>query len=324
MKTGIQKYKNKDWLKQKYYGEKMTLSEIGKICNRSEGCISNWMEEFNLKRRSMSEAINLRYKKEEDKYPYRNKEWLINEYINKKRSTTNIGKEFDLAHANIRYWLNKYEIPIRTPGEGIHLANGNFLDEFPYQLHKFLDGSLLGDGYLSSGKRWSSSFKQQSKFKSYIAWVKRTFEDFDLKSTNIRMYTKDQTHNRLFSTTYAFNTKNYADFRAERDRWYPDGIKRVPTDLTFSPLLVKKWYLDDGSLRSNQSQVILCTNCFARSGLDILLNQFQEIDISPVLYETKKDSGQWMMAINKSYIDTFFDYIGRYPPVRDMAYKFHR
>lgn len=52
----IKKYKNKDYLYQKYVIEKLSILKIAKLCKASFGTILNWMKKFNIKRRTLSEA----------------------------------------------------------------------------------------------------------------------------------------------------------------------------------------------------------------------------------------------------------------------------
>ena len=45
---------------------------------------------------------------------FRDKDWLIEEYVNKERSTGEIGKQFNVTEAAIIFWLQKHGIPRRT------------------------------------------------------------------------------------------------------------------------------------------------------------------------------------------------------------------
>jgi len=50
---------------------------------------------------------------------YLNKDWLIDQYINQKKSTTKIAKEINVGQSTISKWLNKYNIVTR-PFNGWH------------------------------------------------------------------------------------------------------------------------------------------------------------------------------------------------------------
>lgn len=49
--------------------------------------------------------------------PYWNKEFLINLYINEKKSCTDIAKMFNRTAGNISYFLHKFNIPLRNTSE---------------------------------------------------------------------------------------------------------------------------------------------------------------------------------------------------------------
>lgn len=49
--------------------------------------------------------------------PWWNREWLYNEYVNKKRSSYEIATEYGCISPNILKWLRKHNIPIRSTSE---------------------------------------------------------------------------------------------------------------------------------------------------------------------------------------------------------------
>lgn len=53
----MKSYQNKSWLYQKYINEKLSSIEIAKICNCNYQNILYWLENFKIKRRTMSEAM---------------------------------------------------------------------------------------------------------------------------------------------------------------------------------------------------------------------------------------------------------------------------
>ena len=46
--------------------------------------------------------------------PFRNKDWLIEEYLNKERSSKDIGDEFGVSGAAVIFWLKNHKIPRRS------------------------------------------------------------------------------------------------------------------------------------------------------------------------------------------------------------------
>jgi len=49
------KYQNRDWLYEKYWGEKLDTKEIAKLCDVHFNSLIYWMDKFNIKRRTKSE-----------------------------------------------------------------------------------------------------------------------------------------------------------------------------------------------------------------------------------------------------------------------------
>lgn len=316
-------YRNYDWLYDQYVTKKQSLKDVGMICGISPAGVLKWMKRLRVERRSISEGNYLRSKKDSNHLPYRRKNWLQEKYIKEQRSTMNIAQLCGVRHSQILYWLERHGIERRTTGEGVHLATGHHFEAFTSELHQFLDGSLLGDGGLTHSRNPSAVYKQKSKFKNYAAWVRNEFArwNVDLSAPKLVTNTDDGVRNCLFSMTYSVCSKSYSDLKDEYERWYPEGIKIVPCDLQFSPELVLKWYCDDGSY-DPPCRVILCTNCFSKSDVLFLKERFENIGIPSVLYESKKGSNQWLIAINKPGHDAFFDYIGHQAPIPEMAHKF--
>lgn len=57
---------------------------------------------------------------------YRNKEWLEDQYINKKKSMNDIAKICNISSSTIRKWLIKFKIRIRTHSEAFKSNSGQF------------------------------------------------------------------------------------------------------------------------------------------------------------------------------------------------------
>ena len=52
-------YKNKNWFKKRYLKEKLSTTQIAKVCNIGQTTICKWLKKFNILTRSRSEAIHL-------------------------------------------------------------------------------------------------------------------------------------------------------------------------------------------------------------------------------------------------------------------------
>ena len=59
-------YKNGKWLHQKYWEELLSTIEIAKICDVGDETIRRWLKFFDIRRRTLNEALRLRHLKNPD------------------------------------------------------------------------------------------------------------------------------------------------------------------------------------------------------------------------------------------------------------------
>ena len=124
---------------------------------------------------------------------YKQRDWLKDQYLFRKKSTYEIGREFGHIPGKILYWLKKLDIPIRNRSEAQQIAQGNHVLLSKLAL-EFLTGELLGDGHLDCYNEWSSAYFYSSKHKSYLIWISKSFQKFgiggklgELKSTKFTL-----------------------------------------------------------------------------------------------------------------------------------------
>lgn len=67
-KYGHKKYRNEDWLHQKYIIEELFTGEIAELCGVSRKPIDFWMKRFKIEQRSRKESRKLFFKKNPDYY----------------------------------------------------------------------------------------------------------------------------------------------------------------------------------------------------------------------------------------------------------------
>lgn len=97
-------YKDKSWLYNKYYNEKLSLLEISKICNVTPMSIKNWMVKFNIPRRSISEA-NTGNKNGSFKGGIIEDYRWVKQCCNTKLSQRDIAKKAGTSHRTVVRWL---------------------------------------------------------------------------------------------------------------------------------------------------------------------------------------------------------------------------
>lgn len=143
-------------------------------------------------------------------------------------------------------------------------------------LNSLIDGLLLGDGSISPHGRLSIG--QCARRKGWLFQAQRLLRRCGVSS---RVHWCDVAARRLegrmlpATISWRLYTPHCAVFRLQRRRWYPNGVKIVPTDVNLSPRALAHWLVGDGSgLFGGGFQ--LCTNGFTRSDVDMLSRRLNE------------------------------------------------
>ena len=119
---------NKDWLYEQYITKKRTISDIAKELNCGKGSVSNYL---NYNKIIIRDKNNLKIS-HINLYNYlTNKDWLYEQYITKKRTTTSICKELNCHSSTVGKWLYKFNIETREDYRISSLEHTvrNFLNE---------------------------------------------------------------------------------------------------------------------------------------------------------------------------------------------------
>lgn len=61
------RYKDKDWLREKYWDEQMSVEEIGEVCGVAGQTVNYWRKKYDIDSRDPSEAISLSWEGEDDR-----------------------------------------------------------------------------------------------------------------------------------------------------------------------------------------------------------------------------------------------------------------
>lgn len=115
------KYRNEEWLRQKYVGKGLTGEEIGELCGVSARCILDWMERYGIERRDRSEA-------QLNEGPYMDEEWLREKYIDEGLSTYKIADLCDVSQRTIMNWLEHFDIPTEDVGPRSGRGNQSWVE----------------------------------------------------------------------------------------------------------------------------------------------------------------------------------------------------
>lgn len=141
-------------------------------------------------------------------------------------------------------------------------------------------GKLLGDAHLSNyptGPRYKLMIQHSLNQKAYVDWLYKQFKDWVLTPPK----EKDQVVRGKLYKKYWFNTFKHIAFKFYAQQFYRNGKKVVPGLIHhwLTPLGLAVWFMDDGSIKSNQHKaLILNTQCYVDADLkrlqDVLFNKF--------------------------------------------------
>mgnify|MGYP001636530336 CR=1 FL=1 len=192
-----------------------------------------------------------------------------------------ISQVYGIPRTNIRRWMERYNIPSRSSGEGSHLVQGNHC-EISSGLQEYLDGELLGDGGLFSHSQYSATFSYCSKHLEYLKYVKNTLLNYGVRQSGniITQQVKRVTGDKLDADYYYYQSLCYAEFLPYYERWYPNGKKSVPKDIKLTVTTLKFWYIGDGTLihaPNSRDSIRLCTMGFSIPDVKFLVTQLSEL-----------------------------------------------
>jgi len=241
---------------------------------------------------------------------YQNKKWLYNKYINEKLSTYQIAKLWGISGAAVCYWLIKYNIPRRWA-----YANTNNCN-LSQKAIEWINGELLGDGFLRFISLYSAQFMYSSKHLEYIKYISETLESFGIKQSGRIRKRIDKKYN---SHSWDYQSLCYPEFLPIRKKWYPNNKKIIPRDIKLTPLTLKQFFIGDGCLlhpKIGNPYIVLATNGFPFLDVEWLVIQLIKLG-----FEVKRQQANSIYIFCHSTKD-FLDYIGKCP-VKCYQYKFN-
>ena len=130
------------------------------------------------------------------------------------------------------------------------------------------------------------------------------------------------------------NTDGSVQLHALYTKWYPQGKKVVPRDITFTPTVLLHWYLGDGNI--DRQRITLHTEGFSKEEVEFLVQRLKE-DVGleqPKVHEYhQRRAGKVYYQIRiyrKKDVDHFLEWIQKADPLslkagqESMPWKFSR
>lgn len=331
---------DKEWLYQKYIIEKISAHEIARIVGaKSSQSIEQALYRMGIKigRIRPKRVIGVSC------YALLNdKEWLFENYVNKKLSTIDIAEIVGAKSAStVCQSLRRLGIPVRTKSEG-HTCDR---EDEGFEINKsVIDGCLLGDaGLYCHSKDSDDSFPFFRKTNIYYDHIKYVGQILFPEKWEERI--TDGTNNGLYGEGRIFTlcSLTHTELLPFFNRWYPESNnykKIIPNDIEINKDVLLHWFLDDGysvlthrkyqdrpQYNKDVVRVSFATQSFELKELEMLskkiYNKFS-LKIVPRYHQRNgkiEGSGYEMTLYEaKEQVKLFYNIIGS-PPVDSLAYK---
>jgi len=258
---------------------------------------------------------------------------LFDSYINKQMSTVEISNNsieifgLKISAGTIYKELIRHKIPIRTKSESVSIATSTLdrnISHLNKSLIEWIDGFLLGDGYIGINKTKKNVFCG-SRF--CFGSVEKEWVDYAMSEFKSYCPSESKQHGKIRKKaprlTWSSSTLTHPDIVLQAQRWYGQNIdykKEVPKDVKITPTSLLLWYLGDGSITNNITATTLqfATCSFSRGSLEnILIPKMEKLGLKCRINNVKND-----IAICAESIGLFFEIIGLKSPIQCYQYKF--
>ncbi|MDI6591564.1 MAG: hypothetical protein QME61_01320 [Patescibacteria group bacterium] len=301
---------SKKFLIKNYIKNKKSILKIAKLTNINRNTISRYLSLNGIEIRTKCKYLS-----------FLNKNFFIKNYFKKKKSINQISKETGIVRSVIRDYTKRLNIKSRSSIEQKRIS---FLPKkfiITKNCLSFIDGSLLGDGSIPLNPyQREFSYTQGCKYKEYLKYVRKRLLRYGITSSPI--LTKWINDSRCKEGGYYesyLHTHRYETFKIFRERWYKNGIKRVPKDFQFTPDSLLQFYLSDGNF---YREIRLCSSFSIKDAKFLRKLFIKNLKITPRLITSPWMKGKADLAIKKSDIPKFLNYIGKCP-IRCYQYKWH-
>lgn len=241
---------------------------------------------------------------------------LIDLYIGQKLNASQIAKKVGYSGTTIRRWLKKYQIPTRTQSEILHLSQGNHVS-LNQEALSFLYGELLGDGSVTAYSKYSARYSAASQYLSYVQWISEKFLDYGIKGSPIL----EKGYQSRDTIIFIYCSHSYVELKSIREPFYPNGKKIIPRSIKLDSLMLRHWFIGDGSLKHGErgrSHIRLSTDGFSPKDVEFGVALLRKSG-----FIAERNPAKNIIRISSYSTAKFLDYIGPCPPeIKDIyGYK---
>ena len=250
-------------------------------------------------------------------FPYRNCEWLFDQYIVQQKSKAQIARDCGATERTIIKWLRVHGIKSRSVNEQLHINQANHC-QIPTIAKQFIEGEILGDMHIGAKSEYAARISYGSKYRQYLEWLDAQLQQWGIFRSGRISRSVHRIHG---NTAYHYTSRYYEELMQFRNRFYPMKRKIVPLDLKLSPLLVRQWYIGDGSLRipkDSRPYCLLHTCGFPKQDVKTLGSLLERAINITIYYLPSSNS----LRIPGQSCLKFLDYIGPCPKEIEDIYGY--
>lgn len=190
--------------------------------------------------------------------------------------------------------------------------------------NQVIDGVMLSDGGMGLSHGCTPFFQMNLSGTEHTDWLelaKEAFSTVGVKMSEIAIYDKEQCSSgkyiQLRSYVYGFVRELYS-------RWYPSGVKCVPSDLVLTSVSIANWFMGDGhsSYLKKAGKAYSITAVFSIGPLKptILLNQLALHALVPRYYIINGGTNNRVAIQRLDTVQKLFDMIKPHV-VQSFMYK---
>jgi hypothetical protein len=214
-------------------------------------------------------------------------------HITEGKSSFQISKEIGIGDRTIRKYLKTLGINRCKRDASLMRWNGTLdfknLSEDEIQI---IEGELLGDGNISL--RCENSYpwyRHSSKHEAYLYWLQTQLTSLGWSEVTKTVH-KQRLKNGNQVISYHLNSQVHPQLEVIRQKYYDENnVKSIPSDLNLTPLVLKHWFIGDGSRgmystgykkgkQTRKIQTFICCHSFSRDSLDtIALPKLKQLGI---------------------------------------------
>ena len=179
---------------------------------------------------------------------------------------------------------------------------------------ELITGEMLGDGHIRKLESGSCMYAHFSKHRPYLTWLANELElqGFSTKLTSQLHERRGRQHD-----VYRLRTRIDPRLEAIHREWYTADAKAVPEDFNISPIILRQWYIGDGTgfIGSQQSQVQLTSQLTEEDGQK-MIDEFKNVGVQA----SQQVNGS--LHIWKRSHTRFFEYMAELPDEIDECFGY--